>query len=262
MEAIKQIGVDRDRVAYLIPSHIHLHHIGAVNVLMKEFPQAKVVLHRRAVPHLMEPTKLNESTLWVWGEKQACPQIDPVAEDRIRVMADGGEVIDLGGRELELIETLGHSPHHISIFDRLTKVLFAGDAVGILRVGHERADPDIRPPLFEMEQAAESLHRLRALKPSMLQLFGYGGVSHSPDKSMQWSEEDIRAVERICREGMEQKKHNKEIAKTVHDYFVSVGVADPTESRAQRDTEAMAGPWGMYAYVKKNHPDLEMPSFK
>ncbi|MDX8363414.1 MBL fold metallo-hydrolase [Cytobacillus sp. IB215316] len=38
-----------------------------------------------------------------------------------------GDVIDLGNRQLEIYHTPGHSPGHISIFDRLEKYLFTGD---------------------------------------------------------------------------------------------------------------------------------------
>ena len=257
LQAIRQIGVSFDRIAYIMASHIHLHHIGGVNFLLKEIPHAKLVIHQRGAPHVAEPTRLNASTLQVWGESSGCPQISPVPMDSI-LPVSGGEVFDLGGRELEIIETLGHAPHHISIFDRLSKVMFAGDAAGVLRMGSERCSPDIRPPLFEMEAAAESLQRLRAFNPSAIFLFGYGGVSHSPDKTLQWSEEDIRAVEAICREGMQQKLSNKVIGEKVRAYYRSVGItmeADGPQGGADR---GMA-PIGMIAYVKKNHPELELP---
>jgi len=262
LEGIRQIGVSRDSVTYLIASHSHLHHLSGVNELLKELPNAKMVVHKFAVPHLVEPTRLNEGTFLAWGGPDSgCPQISPVPEDRIWGVG-GGEVIDLGGREIEIIETLGHSPHHICVFDRLTKALFIGDAAGVIRHGGERAAPDIRPPLFDVEKAADSLHRLRALKPSMLLLFGYGGISHSPDKTMQWSEDDIRAVERICREGMKQKVSSKQIGKKVSEYYDQVKATTPEEldqataAAGMRESDA---PIGMVAYLKKQDPSLEIP---
>jgi len=264
LKAMEQLGVDLDRIDYLIASHIHLHHIAGVNVLLKEIPQVKMVVHQRGIPHLMEPTRLNASTTEVWGE--GCPQISPVPQSRIWGVA-GGEVIDLGGRELEIIETQGHAPHHISIFDRLTKALFPGDATGVFfgGPGTERTHPDILPPRFELDKAVDSLRRLRALKPSVLFGFGYNGTSFSPDKTLQWSEEDIRAVESICREGMEQKTSSQEIGRKVEEYYESVGVpkATPggsTGSQSRGGINAMGGgPFGMYAYIRKQNPSLEMP---
>jgi len=258
LKAIKEIGVDPDRVAYAIASHSHLHHIAGVNMLLKEIPKAKMVVHNFAVPHLMDPTRLNAGTTEAWGE--GCPQLSPVPQDRIWGVA-GDEVIDLGGRELEIIETLGHSPHHIAIFDRLTKALFAGDAAGVLGLGKERASPDIRPPFFDVDKAAQSLQRLRALKPSVILLFGYGGISHSPDKTLQWSEEDIRMVERICREGMKQKESGKEIGKKVQDYYDQVEATMPEEEGMRERGMGVGGdlPIGMIAFLMKQDPNLEMP---
>ncbi|MFC2011369.1 MBL fold metallo-hydrolase [Chloroflexota bacterium] len=275
LEAFKQLDIDRDRIDYAIASHIHLHHLGGVNVLLKELPKTKIVIHKFGVPYLMEPTRLNEGVRQVWGA--GCPEISPVPQDRIWGVS-GGEVIDLGGRELEIIETLGHSPHHISIFDRLTRSLFPGDAVGCFFGGPstERPHPDIVAPLFDFEKAVDSLHRLRALKPSALFLFGYNGASFSPDQSMQWSENDITAVERICREGMKQKMSNKEISRRVQEYYESVGVPEtgareeyyrspavsaPTaeDRERSRSVQGGQGQFPMYAYLLKKDPSLEMP---
>ena len=255
MEGIKEIGVGLDRIAYIIASHIHLHHVHSINMLLPKMPQAKVVVHQHGAPHLVEPTRLNASTLQVWGKDSGCPQISPVPQDRIWGVS-GGEVIDLGGRELEIIETLGHSPHHISIFDRLTRVLFPGDAVGVIRLGCERANPDIRPPLFELEIAEDSLRRLRALKPSLLLVFGHNALSHSPDKTLRWAEEDIRTVERIVRESMKQKISSLEIGRRVHEYYDSVGIGYPATG-AEGRRGGMMGP--MYRYLQKQDTSLETP---
>jgi len=248
LEGIKKIGVNLDRIDYLIPSHIHLHHISGVPVLLQEILQAKVVVHQRAVPHLMEPSRLNASTLEVWGQDRGCSQLTPIPEDRIWGVV-GGEVIDLGGRELEIIDTRGHAPHHIAIFDRPTRVAITGDAAGDWHApGRERVEPDIRPPLFDVERAVDSVRRLRALQPSMLIVFGRGGVNHSPDKALQWLEEDIRAVEHICREGMKQKLSSAEIASSVREYYHSIGIS-----------LIVGAPMAVCAYLHRQEPSLEMP---
>ncbi|MBI3040554.1 MAG: MBL fold metallo-hydrolase [Chloroflexi bacterium] len=255
-----ELAMDLKRIAYLIPTHIHLHHVAGANVLLGECPNAKVVVHWRGAPHLMEPTRLNESTSQVWGE--GCPQIDPIPEDRIMTVS-GGEVIDLGGRQLEIIETTGHAPHHISIFDRLTRTLFPGDAAGALYDPHKnaRSRPDILPPLFDVEKAVASVRRLRALNPALILRFGYNCVDYSPDKTLEWVEKDIRAVERICREGMQQKISSAEIGQRVVDYYKSVGVALPSGEDVQREAgmPGGGGPIGMYRYLIREDPSLEMP---
>jgi glyoxylase-like metal-dependent hydrolase (beta-lactamase superfamily II) len=251
LEGIRQIRVDLDRIAYIITSHIHLHHCQGVPELLQKIPKATLMVHNRAIPYLIEPTQLNESTFQVWGP--GCPTIAPVPEKRMKALY-GGEVIDLGKRKLDIIEATGHAPHQVAMFDRLTKALFPGDAVGVLPLNNERASPDIRAPLFDVEKAVDSLHRLMALKPKVLFVFGYGGVSHSPQKTMKWAEEDWRTVERICREGMKQKKNSLEIGRQVVQYYTKVGVME--EEKELRTTVA---PFGMTNYLHKQDPSLEMP---
>ncbi|MBI3931525.1 MAG: MBL fold metallo-hydrolase [Chloroflexi bacterium] len=256
------LNMDLNRIAYLIPTHIHLHHIAGANRLLEKCPNAKVVVHQRGAPHLMEPTRLNESTLQVWGAESGCPQIDPIPEDRI-IAAAGGEVLDLGGRELEIIETIGHAPHHQCIFERRTKTLFTGDAAGAFFAGpgKERTRPDILPPLFDVDKAVDSLHRLRALKAERILVFGYNGASYSPDKTLQWSEEDVRAIEDIVLNGMKQKLSSREIGQQINEYYRSQGLVRQEAAYGGR-TETMAAsgpPFGMVAYLKRKYPDLEMP---
>ena len=41
----------------------------------------------------------------------------------------GGDVLDLGGRELEVIELPGHTPGSIALLDRTRRVLISGDSI-------------------------------------------------------------------------------------------------------------------------------------
>ncbi len=260
LEVLKELGQDLDRIAYLISTHVHLHHVHAVQVLLPEMPRAKVVVHHRGAPHLIEPSRLNEGTTEVWGE--GCPQLSPVPEDRVWAVK-GGEVIDLGGRELEIHETLGHCPHHMSVFDRLTRTLFPGDAIGAFFAGpgFGRARPDILPPLYDPEKSLDSIRRLRALKPERVFVFGHNAASHSPDQTMAWAEEDITSVVRIVRDGMKQKMSSAEIGRQVMEYYDSVGIGYSRERTLEETGGMPAGtaPIGLVRFLMRQDPSLEMP---
>ncbi len=277
LEACDMIGIPRDRIAYITISHIHLHHAEALNILMKETP-AKVVCHQRAVPHLIDPTRLNASIDQVWGlEGGHCGVLNPVPEDRI-VGCAGGEVFDLGEREFEIIDSRGHAPHHICVFDRLTRALWTGDMAGALPYGSERAGPDILPPLFDVAMSIAGIRRCRDLKPSILLTFtGIGGVSYAADQTLQWVEEDILAIERICRDGMKNGMAAKEIGLLVEEVRPQSAIGafspllrplTPVESAGEgnRSTsgvltrlEAHMPPFGMLAYLKRDDPSLPWP---
>ncbi|MBI2329749.1 MAG: MBL fold metallo-hydrolase [Chloroflexi bacterium] len=257
-----QLKFDLKRIFYLMPTHIHLHHVHSAARLLKELPNAKVVAHQRGAPHLVDPVRLNEGTLQVWGLDSGCPQIDPIPENRIIAVA-GGEVFDLGNREIEVIESTGHAPHHVSYFDRRTRTLFPGDAAGAFfdGPGKNRTRPDILPPLFDVEKEIDSLHRLRALRPKMLLVFGHNALSHSPAKTMIQVEKDIRAVESIVLKGMRKKLSSREIGRQVNEYYDAEGLIRQEQSyEGSEETMAASGPpFGMVAYLKRKYPDLEIP---
>ena len=66
---------------------------------------------------------------WVWKD---LPSNFDAASYRSRPfeitrIVDEGDVIDLGGRELEIINTPGHAPDSICLLDRQNRLLFTGD---------------------------------------------------------------------------------------------------------------------------------------
>ncbi len=256
VQAIKDIGVGLDRVTYIWASHIHLHHIQGVPLLLEKLPKARVMVHPRAVPHLLDPTRLVESTIEAWGDRCYGP-FRAIPKDRIMTLEDS-QVVDLGGRELENIWAPGHAPHHMALFDRSNRALFPGDLVTFLGYGRPRGRHDIRPPLFDMEKFVESANRFRKYKPSMLLVFGQFGGSLQPDDTLRWAIEDHLVLERICLDGMRQMQPFTEIARRVEEYEDKVQV----RMTAERETAASwtEGLFGLLAYLKRKYPDLELPA--
>ncbi|MDP2730525.1 MAG: MBL fold metallo-hydrolase [Dehalococcoidales bacterium] len=260
LEAIKEIGVSFDRIDYLIPSHIHTHHSSGINVLLGKLPNSKAVAHQRAVQHLIDPTRLNEDTVRIWGEGR-CSTMKPVPADRI-IGVSGGEVFDLGGRELEIIATPGHAPHHLCVFDRLTRAMITGDLCEFVP-SSKRGVTSINPPVFDAEKTVEALRLVQSYKPKIL-LKWRGGIAHyMVDELLRTAVEDTMAIERICLEGMRQKLTADEIDRRVEQYKAKVGVTpgseeDP-EGTGSGPAGARSGLSGLYRYLTRKYPDLEMP---
>ncbi len=66
---------------------------------------------------------------WVWKPLPAgftAAEYRSQAYDVDRFVADG-DVIDIGGRQLEVLETPGHAPDSICLLDRENRLLFTGD---------------------------------------------------------------------------------------------------------------------------------------
>ncbi|MCJ7596314.1 MAG: MBL fold metallo-hydrolase, partial [Desulfobacterales bacterium] len=150
-EAMKRLGMADP--AYIIPTHIHMDHAGAVGNLVRLFPRARVLLHPRGAKHVVNPSRLIESTKMVFGNdfEDFFGTLLPVPESQVKTPGDG-EVISITGRELQVIHTPGHAPHHLSIFDQRTKGLFSGEALGIPVPGAEFSPvPAAAPPSFDIE---------------------------------------------------------------------------------------------------------------
>jgi glyoxylase-like metal-dependent hydrolase (beta-lactamase superfamily II) len=180
LEALAAAGVGATDLRWLVVTHIHLDHAGAVGDLAAAFPNATVVVHEKGARHLTDPSRLIDSAARVYG-----PLLDglygrmlAVPQDRLVAAADG-HLLDVGnGRRLRLVDSPGHAKHHHAVLDEHTGTLLVGDAVGVdlpdLGVGLRPATP---PPDFDLEQAVASLARFRQLRPQQVVLTHYGPVA-------------------------------------------------------------------------------------
>jgi len=190
-EAMKQLGMDE--LEYIIPTHIHLDHAGGMGSLARLFPQAKVVLHPRAVRHVVDNARLIESTRMSFGEdfETRYGEFLPVPEPQVKSVEDG-EALSINGRTLQIIHTPGHAPHHIAVFDRETGSLFCGEALGLPLKGAESSPiPAAAPPSFDIDVYLESMGKLRKLKPEIL-CYSHYGVGKEPDELIGRAVENTR----------------------------------------------------------------------
>ena len=80
-------------------------------------------------------------------------------------LLDGGEVLEVGGREFEMIWTPGHTEGHLCVLDRGTDALFTGDHLLARITPHIGMWPDeTRSPLPQFE---ESLGLVAKLNPTL-----------------------------------------------------------------------------------------------
>jgi len=164
IESLKELKIKPD---YLVVTHIHLDHAGSAGHLVREFPEAKVLVHPRGAKHIIDPSKLwnaAQAVLGVVAEIYGEPL--PVPEGNV-VAVDDGFVLDLGrGVSLSIHHTPGHASHHQSILLEPDGVLFTGDSAGIsIIVDGKPVELPTTPPPFRPESYLESLEKMKALKP-------------------------------------------------------------------------------------------------
>ncbi len=161
-------GLGPDDLAWLVLTHVHLDHCGAVGDLAQAFPNASVVVHPRGARHLVEPGPLVQATHDLFGPLgPVMGGLRAVPADRI-VAAEDGHVVPVGrGRYLRVVWSPGHARHHMSLLDEGEGILFAGDAVGV-QMGGGDLYPSIPPPEYDLDAALDSIDRLEDLAPTAM----------------------------------------------------------------------------------------------
>ena len=182
--ALVAAGIAPENVDWVILTHLHLDHAGGAGSLMCAFPNAKLVVHPRGVRHMIDPERLWAATAAVYGAEQAFAlygRLAPVPAERI-VAAHDGTVIELAGRPFLLLETPGHAPHHICIWDETARAFFTGDAFGLsyrdLDVdGRASVFPTTTPSQFDPDALHASIDRLLGFQPEAMYLTHYSRVT-------------------------------------------------------------------------------------
>ena len=187
IKLLQQAGITPADIDLLIVTHVHLDHAGGAGLLMQQLPNATLVAHPRAAPHLIDPEKLIAGATAVYGEEEmqrSYGTLLPVPEARVRVVEDG-ETVMLAGRALECIDTPGHARHHHCIWDARSRSWFTGDTFGL---SYRELDgpqgafilPTTTPVQFEPQALKASIARMVGRAPEAMYLTHYGPVSDVP----------------------------------------------------------------------------------
>ncbi len=130
---IKQVVEElTDLPLSVLLTHAHIDHIGSAHlfddVAIFNHPDA-IAAVRKGVPHERAVRSIDMETEYVW--KPLPEAVDPETfsihpAEPTRLLEEG-EIIDLGGRILEVIHTPGHSPGSICFLDSGNRLLLTGD---------------------------------------------------------------------------------------------------------------------------------------
>jgi glyoxylase-like metal-dependent hydrolase (beta-lactamase superfamily II) len=138
--AITTLGGNWDDVAHVILTHAHGDHAGSINAVLENAPTAA-------------------------GYAGAADLSKITAVRDLTALNNGDEVFGM-----QIIGTPGHTPGHISVFDEMSGLLLAGDAMNEQAGRIIGANPDFSQ---DMDLAAASIQRM-ATRTVDTVLFGHG----------------------------------------------------------------------------------------
>jgi len=176
LSGLKELKIDFEDIHYVALTHVHLDHGGGAGTLLKSLPNAKVIVHPRGLPHLVDPERLWASSQIVLGFiSDIFGKPESIPKKRLIPMTEG--FFDLGyGGKLNVTETIGHASHNLSFLESFNDGIFPGDAAGTYLPEFDVIVPTTPPP-FHLEVALSSLDKLISLKPKALYFSHFGKAS-------------------------------------------------------------------------------------
>ena len=182
LEILESRGIRKAQVQYILPTHVHLDHAGGAGALMQALPNARLVMHPRGARHMIDPARLIQGSIAVYGEEKfhaLYGELLPVDEQRV-IVAEDGFTLELNGRQLLFLDTPGHARHHYCIVDSQSNGIFTGDTMGLsypaLQCRQHFAFPTTTPVQFDPQALHASIDRLMQYQPSRLYLTHFGAI--------------------------------------------------------------------------------------
>jgi glyoxylase-like metal-dependent hydrolase (beta-lactamase superfamily II) len=142
----------------ILLTHTHWDHAQGLPKLLKQMKDSKVevLASENAIDNLKHPEKINEGL----GDHTAFPfegEVTPLKE---------GDVIDLKGLELEVLNFFGHTMDSIALFDKSNRNIFIGDAIS-MRLDQDAFYSPLMPADFHERELLKSFQKLRSLKDEL-----------------------------------------------------------------------------------------------
>ena len=157
LKELQRLGIST--LDFIIATHSHIDHCGAVYQLANSFPKATICLPDRA--HDLKKEFIKKS------EKRGLT-------NPLQLLKEGSTIQLDSDFTLEVIESPGHIDDHLSLLDPNHSILYVGDACGSHHLGEGFSRPTAYAPYFNHEKYIKSLLRFQEINPTGLAIASYG----------------------------------------------------------------------------------------
>lgn len=183
VDQIKSLGIDRKKIKYIVLTHTHPDHIGAVPHFQRAWPHIRLLVSSTGAKILGRTELFKQFQLIDLGIAQlmkAKEEVGALPESikdyvfKVDSVVKEGDRIDLGaGIGWHIYDTPGHSPCHIALFEEKEKTLALGDVTGFYV-----PEKDVFwPNYFEsLEKYCSSIRKLAPLPANRVALSHNGVV--------------------------------------------------------------------------------------
>jgi len=161
---IEIIKENNCRVKYIVCTHAHFDHVGAITDIKKE-TGAKIVVHKDE-REIYEGAR-DQAAFWGY-------ELEPLPEPDVFVAE--GDKLQIGDLKFEILHTPGHSPGGISLYCESEKNVFTGDTLFAGSVGRTDFHGG------DMNKLKKSFVRLMALPEDTKVYPGHGPSSSIGDE--------------------------------------------------------------------------------
>jgi glyoxylase-like metal-dependent hydrolase (beta-lactamase superfamily II) len=157
-------------IEMIVITHADGDHFGCLAKIQKEFPllvSASSELEAEAIRDGKSSRELKRNNPFTQILTSLISPLFSTEVSRIeRILTIGEELPYLGG--LEIIDSIGHTPGHISLWSKSTRTLFSGDSI---RVNHNKLSPSSGDNTWDEDLAKISFEKQLSLQPDRI----YGG---------------------------------------------------------------------------------------
>ncbi len=143
----------------ILLTHSHWDHAQGLSKIISSMKDLdiEILASENAIENLKHPENMikgfeNMGDLYPFDE-----EITPLKE---------GDIIDINGLELEIVNLFGHTKDSIGIIDKINKNIFVGDAI-LERLDQNAFFVPLMPPDFHEEELLKTFNKLRNMKDEL-----------------------------------------------------------------------------------------------